>query len=71
MVIAFFLVITTIVPINGNGLNLFGSTFHAAQSQSNFTSVEQQQLMDRISFEIDNVTFSHHMAPVNGIQFTM
>jgi pimeloyl-ACP methyl ester carboxylesterase len=36
--------------------------------QTNQTSVERQQLMEGISFEIDNVTFSHHMATVNGIQ---
>jgi pimeloyl-ACP methyl ester carboxylesterase len=42
------------------------------QSQVNQTSssndVEQQQLLEGISFQIDNVTFSHHMASVNGIQ---
>jgi pimeloyl-ACP methyl ester carboxylesterase len=29
---------------------------------------EQQQLLEGISFQIDNVTFSHRMASVNGIQ---
>src|SRR5215208_3945753 len=29
---------------------------------------EQQQVLEGISFQIDNVTFSHHMASVNGIQ---
>ena len=29
---------------------------------------EQQQLLEGISFQIDNVTFTHHMASVNGIQ---
>jgi pimeloyl-ACP methyl ester carboxylesterase len=38
------------------------------QPQGNLTSVGQQQLMNGSSFEIDNVTFSHHMATVNGIQ---
>jgi pimeloyl-ACP methyl ester carboxylesterase len=42
------------------------------QSQANQTfspSVEeQQQLLEGISFQIDNVTFSHRMASVNGIQ---
>ena len=39
------------------------------QPQANLTSAEeQQQLMEGISFEIDNATFSHHMASVNGIQ---
>ncbi len=38
------------------------------QLQSNFTSAEQQLLTEGNSFEIDNVTFSHHTATVNGIQ---
>ena len=38
------------------------------QPQANLTSVEHQTLEEGISFEIDNVTFSHHMATVNGIQ---
>jgi hypothetical protein len=36
--------------------------------QTNQTSADQRQLMEGISFEIDNMTFSHHMATVNGIQ---
>ena len=42
-----------------------------AQQQNtltNLTSTEQQHIQDGISFQIDNVTFSHHMATVNGIQ---
>ncbi|MFZ0567851.1 MAG: alpha/beta fold hydrolase, partial [Nitrososphaeraceae archaeon] len=54
--------------MNGIGLNLSGTAFAQQQPQTNFTSIEQQQLMDGISFEIDNVTFSHHTASVNGIQ---
>ena len=38
------------------------------QPQANFTSAEQQLLTEGNSFEIDNVTFSHHTATVNGIQ---
>ena len=38
------------------------------QPQSNFTSAEQQLLTEGNSFEIDNVTFSHNVASVNGIQ---
>jgi hypothetical protein len=40
------------------------------QSQVNQTSSSllKQQRLDSISFQIDNVTFSHHMASVNGIQ---
>jgi pimeloyl-ACP methyl ester carboxylesterase len=44
------------------------------QSQANNQTLfspsveEQQQLLEGISFQIDNVTFTHHMASVNGIQ---
>jgi pimeloyl-ACP methyl ester carboxylesterase len=39
------------------------------QLQVNQTSsLQKQQLLKGISFEIDNVTFSHHMTTVNGIQ---
>ena len=36
----------------------------------NHTAIAQQQLpfIEDLSFDIDNVTFSHHMASVNGIQ---
>jgi pimeloyl-ACP methyl ester carboxylesterase len=44
------------------------------QSQANNQTLfspsveEQQQLLEGLSFQIDNVTFTHHMASVNGIQ---
>ena len=38
------------------------------QPQSNLTSAEKQHLLEGISFQIGNVTFSHHTATVNGIQ---
>jgi pimeloyl-ACP methyl ester carboxylesterase len=48
------------------------ATAQQQQMQANQTfspSVEeQQQLLEGISFQIDDVTFSHHMATVNGIQ---
>ena len=34
----------------------------------NHTAMAQQQQLSGISFQIDNMTFSHHMASVNGIQ---
>ena len=38
-------------------------------NQTSSSSVlKQEQLLEGISFQIDNVTFSHHMASVNGIQ---
>jgi pimeloyl-ACP methyl ester carboxylesterase len=66
--ISLFLIIGTIVSINGIGLDLSGGAFAQQEPQANFTSIEQRQLIDGISFEIDNVTFSHHTASVNGIQ---
>jgi pimeloyl-ACP methyl ester carboxylesterase len=36
--------------------------------QTNQSSADQQRLMEGISFEIDNVTFSHHTTSVSGIQ---
>jgi pimeloyl-ACP methyl ester carboxylesterase len=67
--ISFFLVVGTIISVNGIGVNLFETAFAQPQQPlANLTSIEQQQLMEGISFEIDNVTFSHHMASVNGIQ---
>jgi pimeloyl-ACP methyl ester carboxylesterase len=36
--------------------------------QANLASTEKESLLDGISFQIENVTFSHHMASVNGIQ---
>ena len=60
MAISFFLVVGTIVSINGIGLNLSETAFAQQQPQANFTSAEQQLLTEGNSFEIDNVTFSHH-----------
>ena len=68
MAISFFLVVGTIVSINGIGLNLSGTAFAQQQPQANFTSADLQLLTKGNSFEIDNVTFSHHTATVNGIQ---
>ena len=69
IVIALFLVVVTSVSITGIGLNSPRIALaQQQQPQANLTSGEQQQVMEGISFEIDNVTFSHHMATVNGIQ---
>jgi pimeloyl-ACP methyl ester carboxylesterase len=40
----------------------------ANQTSSSFLNQQQQLLLEGISFQIDNVTFTHHMASVNGIQ---
>jgi len=53
------------------GINILQSQPIIAQVQQsgvNLTSAEVQSLLDGISFQIDNVTFSHHTAAVNGIQ---
>jgi pimeloyl-ACP methyl ester carboxylesterase len=72
LVIAFFLVVATSISIIGIGLNspqlTLAQQLQQQQQQPNLTSVEQQQLKEGISFKIDNVTFSHHTATVNGIQ---
>src|SRR5215204_5548754 len=44
---------------------IFGCTLVLNQ---NHTAMAQQQQLSGISFQIDNMTFSHHMASVNGIQ---
>ena len=78
VIIALGLVISTGIPIFSNG-SISTQTLLAQQQpqsnltsaeqqpQSNFTSAEQQLLTEGNSFEIDNVTFSHHTATVNGI----
>ena len=38
------------------------------QSLSNQTTLDIERPVEDLSFEIDNMTFSHHMASVNGIQ---
>ena len=43
---------------------LLGSETNQSLSQAK----QQQQFLEDISFDIDGVTFSHHMASVNGIQ---
>ena len=43
MIISFFLVVGTIVSINGIGLNLSGTAFAQPSPHANFTSIEQQQ----------------------------
>ena len=80
---ALFYLSLVIIPIfitNGITANLFTVAF--AQEQQNQTQQGQQQpqanqtsfvLKDPSSlqgsfFTIDNITFSHHMASVNGIQ---
>ena len=71
VILAIFLVISPSISIFGSGSILSSPLLAQQQPQlpkSNFTSAEQQLLTEGNSFEIDNVTFSHHSATVNGIQ---
>ena len=58
--VAIFLTILVVTVIIFSSLTL----------NMNYTTIAQQQppFNEDISFDIDNVTFSHHMASVNGIQ---
>jgi pimeloyl-ACP methyl ester carboxylesterase len=63
------LIVTISISLIGIGLSKIQiGTAQQQQPQSNLTSTEQQHLLNGISFQIDNVTFSHHTASVNGIQ---
>jgi len=58
----FFLIVVTasgISPLIGIGSN---------QPQITMAQQQQHQLLEGISFQIDNMTFSHHLASFNGIQ---
>jgi pimeloyl-ACP methyl ester carboxylesterase len=70
IVIAVFIVVATSISVIEIGSHQPQITMaQQQQSQVNQTSsVQKQELLKGISFEIDNVTFSHHMASVNGIQ---
>ena len=51
------------------GIVLTGIFVSSLILNQNHTAVSQQSLVPKdISFDIDNVTFSHHITPVNGIQ---
>ena len=76
IIIAVFLVIATSISVIEIGSNQPQITMaqqqqQQQQSQVNQTSSilkQQQPNLLGTSFDIDNVTFSHHMASVNGIQ---
>ena len=60
--VAIFLTIlvVTLIIFSSLTLNIDHTTIAQEQQQSPFN--------EDLSFDIDNVTFSHHMASVNGIQ---
>jgi pimeloyl-ACP methyl ester carboxylesterase len=67
--ISIVIVVASSISILGIALNSYDvATAQEQVLQTNQTSADQQRLMEGISFEIDNMTFSHHMATVNGIQ---
>ena len=64
-----FIVIAISISLIGIGLSQVQIVIaQQQQPQVNLTSTEQQHLLDGISFQIDNMTFSHHTATVNGTQ---
>jgi len=67
-VAVFIVIATSICPIGIGSNQSQIANAQQQQPQANLTSTEQQHLLDGISFQIDNVTFTHHMATVNGIQ---
>jgi pimeloyl-ACP methyl ester carboxylesterase len=68
LIVLIVLAVVTSIIIMEFSLNDHQITRAQQQSVTNLTSAEKQQVLDGISFEIDNVTFSHHTATVNGIQ---
>jgi pimeloyl-ACP methyl ester carboxylesterase len=71
-IIGFNVSSSVVAQMTGNNAtmseNMTGGNVTGDKLRANFSSDEQQQLMDGISFKIDDVTFSHHTASVNGIQ---
>jgi pimeloyl-ACP methyl ester carboxylesterase len=67
IIIAVFLVIATSISVIVIVSNQPEITMAQQQQQSQVNQTSSV-LMEGISFEIDHMTFSHHMATVNGIQ---
>jgi pimeloyl-ACP methyl ester carboxylesterase len=67
IVIAVIIVTTFSVNVIGIGSSQSQVTMAQQQQQSQVNQTSSV-LMEGISFESDNITFSHHMATVNGIQ---
>jgi pimeloyl-ACP methyl ester carboxylesterase len=72
MIIAVGLIVFSSIAISGIGpissQTLLAQQQQQSQTQFNLTSAAQQLPTEGNSFEIDNVTFSHNTASVNGIQ---
>jgi pimeloyl-ACP methyl ester carboxylesterase len=63
----FFFVVSLGISVLVTGSNQIGIA-QSDEPKINLTSIEKQHLLDGITFQIDNVTFTHHTAAVNGIQ---
>jgi hypothetical protein len=68
MIIVVVFIVAASMSIFNMGTISTQTLFAQQQPQTNFTSTEQQLLTEGNSFKIDNMTFSHHTASVNGIQ---
>lgn len=64
---ALFVVIATCISVIEIGSNQSQIAMAQQQSQVNHPKL-QQPYLSGTSFDIDNMTFSHHMASVNEIQ---
>ncbi|HET6727066.1 MAG TPA: hypothetical protein VFH19_03445, partial [Nitrososphaeraceae archaeon] len=64
VIISIIIGTTSVVVLTGSNNHQTAS----AQQLINLSSADNQTLSEGISFQIDNVTFSHHTTPVNGIQ---
>ena len=62
------LAVVTSTIIMEFSLNDHQITMAQQQAHVNLTSDEKQKALEGISFQLGNVTFSHHTAAVNGIQ---
>ena len=62
-----FFFITIGISLLGIGSNQIGIA-QTEQPKINLTSADKQHLLEGISFQMENVTFTHHIATVNGIQ---
>ena len=61
-------IIAIIIFLIGIGLGQVRIVIAQQQQQTNLTFTEKQLLSEGVSFQIHNMTFSHHTVPVNGIQ---
>jgi hypothetical protein len=73
IIIAVFIVIASsifVIEIGSNQSQITMAQQQQQQSQSNetYSVLKQQPNLSGTSFDIDNMTFSHHTASVNGIQ---